>query len=93
MDEENVFLSGGVLKNSTEFLAALGVYDYFWALSPEIRSKIISSWKKSPDFLEGAHLEMDFFDVDDEYGSMAILTDEEPVEVIKYTDNVVPFKR
>jgi hypothetical protein len=92
MDDENIFMVAGFVDTPTEYKGAIGVYDYFWAITPDIRSKLIASWKKSIDQLEADHEALQTaFDAEDEYGSMALFQDEEAVEVRPPSDNVIQF--
>lgn len=92
MDDENVFLVAGFIDSPTEYKGAIAVYDYFWALAPDLRQKLIESWKKTIDELENSHPDLnDIFNSEDEYGSMAVFSDEESVEVRPPKDNVLKF--
>ncbi len=92
MDDENVFLIAGFIDGPNEFKGAIGVYDYFWVLTPDLRTKLIDSWKKTINELENAHPELnDIFNSEDEYGSMAVFSDEEAVEVRAPKDNIIKF--
>lgn len=92
MDDENVFLIAGFINGPNVFKGAIGVYDYFWVLTPDLRAKLIESWKKTIDELESAHSDLnDVFHAEDEYGSMAIFCDEEAVEVCAPKDNIIKF--
>lgn len=93
MEEENVFLTAGFIDFPGDYKGALGVYDYFWMIEPEIRKKLISSWKKSLDYLEEAHLELSDIFEEEEWGAMALITDEDSIQVKPAPDNVVPFKK
>ena len=92
MDDENVFLVAGFIDSPTEYKGATAVYDYFWALTPDLRQKLIESWKKTIDELEKSHPELnDVFNAEDEYGSMAVFSDEEAVESRPPKDNILKF--
>jgi len=92
MEDENVFLIAGFIDSPTEYKGAIAVYDYFWALTPDLRQKLIESWKKTLSELENAHYDLnDAFSSDDEYGSMAVFSDEEAVEVRAPKDNILEF--
>lgn len=92
MEDENVFLIAGFIDSPTEYKGAIAVYDYFWALTPDLRQKLIESWKKTLSELENAHSDLnDVFSSDDEYGSMAVFSDEEAVEVRAPKDNILEF--
>ena len=92
MDEDNVFLMAGFIDSPTEYKGAIAVYDYFWALAPDLRQKLIESWKKTIDELEKSHSDLnDIFNTEEEYGSMAVFSDEEAVEIRPPKDNILKF--
>lgn len=94
MEDENIFLYAGFVDSIEDYKGSIGVYMYFWTLEPEIRTKLISSWKKTLNYLEEAHIELvEAFDDDDDIGSVVLISDEEAIEVKPAPDNVVPFKR
>jgi len=92
MDDENIFLFAGFVDSPTDYKGAIGVYDYFWVLTPEIRGKLITAWKKTIDHLEQEHDNLsELFEQEEEYGCIAIFHDEEAVEVKKPKDNILHF--
>lgn len=94
MEDNNIFMYAGFIDSPSDYRGAIGVYDYFWSLDPTIRDKLISSWKKTIEYLEDRHNEMyDLFDLENEYGSVAIFADEEPIEVRAAPDNVIQFPK
>ena len=94
MDEDAIFMLGGFVDSPTSFNGAIGVYDYFWSLEPDLRQRLIDSWQKSLDVLKENHLDMTVTIMDsDEFGNLALFMDGEAVEIKKPKDNVIPFKR
>ena len=93
LEEENIFLMAGVLNSPTEFHGGIGVYDYFWALTPDLQQKLLESWRDCINkMLDDDELlaEMDPCEAE---GNMVIMVNADVVEVRKPQDNVVPFKR
>jgi len=42
--EENVFGLLGLTDDGTHYFGMAGMYDYFWALKPEARLKLVQGW-------------------------------------------------
>jgi hypothetical protein len=94
IEDENVFLVGGFLDTEVDFRGAIGVYDYFWVLDPVTRTRLIDSWLKTITHLREEHIELTTaLQPDDEYGSMAIFSDENAIQVRSPKDNVVQFPK
>lgn len=93
IDEENIFLFAGFIDYPDSYKGAIGVYDYFWKLTPEVRENLIRSWETSLDSLREKHDVLEELAQDQQLGSIAVFTDDSPVEIKKPRDNVVPFKR
>ena len=93
MEDENIFLFAGFTESPNHFSGAIGVYDYFWALEPSLRVKLIQSWRKTIDVLEESHEELNVEMAGEEYGSVAIFSDGDIIEVKPPKDNIVPFIR
>lgn len=94
MDDENIFLIAGFVDDPMDYKGAIGVYDYFWALTPDIRKKLIIAWKKTINYLEEEQDNLqELFDAEEDWGCMALFHDEEAVEIKKPKDNVVQFPK
>lgn len=92
MDDDAIFMIGGFIDSPKSFNGAIGVYDYFWSLEPDLRVRLIDSWQKSLDLLKKNHEDMTVHIMDsDDFGNLALFTDGEAVEVKKPKDNVVQF--
>ena len=42
--DENIFGWVGLKDNGDHYVSAVGLYDYFWALKEESRTKILEGW-------------------------------------------------
>lgn len=90
--DENMFGLLGLKENPENYTAVVGLYDYFWALKPETREKMIEGWIEALQ----AYLEEDYEDNLPDYTEGVILVSESfPVEdkQIDFSTNVVPFRR
>jgi hypothetical protein len=58
--EENLFGWVGLKDNGDHYVAAVGLYEYFWTLDEGTRKKILDGWTqaieayRSPDFFENS---------------------------------------
>ena len=87
-EDENIFGWIGLKDNGSHYVAAAGLYDYFWAVKDETRVKIISGWIKALE----AYISEDF-NIDDivpDDGVLYISSCEDSVED-KPSGNVIPF--
>ena len=90
VQDENIFGWIGLKDNGSHYVAAAGLYDYFWAVKEETRTKIITGWITALE----AYLSEDF-DIDNivpDDGILYISACEDSVED-KSTDNVIPFPK
>ena len=89
-EDENIFGWIGLKDNGSHYVAAAGLYDYFWAIKDETRVKIISGWIKALE----AYISEDF-NIDDivpDDGVLYISSCEDSVED-KPSGNVIPFPK
>lgn len=42
--DENVFGMLGLTDDGTSYVSIAGIYDYFWALKPEARLRLVQGW-------------------------------------------------
>lgn len=90
-EDQNIFMVGGVMSNSESWLAAIGLYDYFWGLTPEVQHKMLVSWRDNLDLLieDADHLaKADPAEVE---GNLVIIVDKEIIEDREVADNVIQF--
>lgn len=89
--DENMFGIFGLKDNPENYTAVVGMYDYFWALKPETREKMILGWIESLE----TFLEEDYTDMLSEYSEGIIIMAESHSVEDKDIDfsNVVPFRR
>ena len=85
--DENIFGWVGLKANGDHYVSAVGLYDYFWALKEESRTKIIERWISSIE----AYLDPEFAKiVNSEEGVIYISENAESVED-KPTANIIQF--
>ena len=85
--DENIFGWIGLKDNGDHYVSAVGLYDYFWALKEESRTKILEGWISAIE----AYLDPDFAKiVNSEEGVIYISENTESVED-KPTANVIQF--
>lgn len=91
IEEGNVFSFAGIVETPTSFNGAIALYDYLWALKPELREKLIRSWIS---LLENVLKEDVLDEIDFEYvdGTATVFVDEEPIEIRDIPDNVIQFR-
>ena len=85
--DENIFGWGGLKDNGDHYVSAVGLYDYFWALKEESRTKILEGWISAIE----AYLDPEFAKiVNSEEGVIYISENAESVED-KPTANIIQF--
>lgn len=89
-NEENIFGWVGLKDNGDHYISAVGLYDYFWALKEDTRTKILEGWITAIE----AYLDPDFAKqvVNAEEGIMYVSESIESVED-KPSANVIPFPK
>lgn len=87
--DENIFGWVGLKDNGDHYVSAVGLYDYFWALKEESRTKILEGWISAIE----AYLDPEFAKiVNSEEGVIYISENAESVED-KPTANIIQFPR
>lgn len=87
--DENIFGWIGLKDNGDHYVSAVGLYDYFWALKEESRTKILEGWISAIE----AYLDPEFAKiVNSEEGVIYISENAESVED-KPTANIIQFPR
>ena len=87
--DENIFGWVGLKDNGDHYVSAVGLYDYFWALKEESRTKILEGWISAIE----AYLDPEFAKiVNSEEGVIYISENAESVEN-KPTANIIQFPR
>ena len=87
--DENIFGWVGLKDNGDHYVSAVGLYDYFWALKEESRTKILEGWISAIE----AYLDPEFAKiVNSEVGVIYISENTESVED-KPTANIIQFPR
>lgn len=85
--DENIFGWVGLKDNGDHYVSAVGLYDYFWALKEESRTKILEGWISAIE----AYLDPEFAKiVNSEEGVIYISENAESVED-KPTANIIQF--
>jgi hypothetical protein len=85
--DENIFGWIGLKDNGDHYVSAVGLYDYFWALKEESRTKILEGWISAIE----AYLDPEFAKiVNSEEGVIYISENAESVED-KPTANIIQF--
>jgi hypothetical protein len=85
--DENIFGWVGLKDNGDHYVSAVGLYDYFWALKEESRTKILEGWISAIE----AYLDPEFAKiVNSEEGVIYILENAESVED-KPIANIIQF--
>ena len=89
-DDENIFGWVGLKDNGDHYVSAVGLYDYFWALKEESRTKILEGWISAIE----AYLDREFAKqlVNAEEGVIYISENHESVED-KPSANIIQFPR
>ena len=88
--EDNVFGWVGLKDNGDHYISAVGLYDYFWSLKEDTRTKILEGWITAIE----AYLDPEFAKqmVNAEDGVMYVSEGLESVED-KPVANVIPFPK
>lgn len=90
-EDQNIFMVGGVMSNSESWLAAIGLYDYFWSLTPEVQQKMLLSWRDNLDLLiEDSDL-LASADPAEAEGNLVVIVDKDVIEDREVADNVIQF--
>jgi hypothetical protein len=90
-EDQNIFMVGGVMSNSESWLAAIGLYDYFWSLTPEVQQKMLLSWRDNLDLLiEDSDL-LASADPAEAEGNLVVIVDKDVIEAREVADNVIQF--
>lgn len=89
-NEENIFGWVGLKDNGDHYISAVGLYDYFWSLKEDTRTKILEGWITSIE----AYLDPEFNKrlVNAEEGVIYVSEGLESVED-KPVANVIPFPK
>lgn len=87
IEPENVFGWLGLKDNGDHYVAAVGLYDYFWALDEETRKKILNGWMEA---LEAYH-NPDFFETGTKIDDCIIVSQSEESVEDKPSANIIPF--
>jgi hypothetical protein len=89
-NEENIFGWVGLKDNGDHYISAVGLYDYFWSLKEDTRTKILEGWITAIE----AYLDPDFNKrlVNAEEGVIYVSEGLESVED-KPVANVIPFPK
>ena len=85
--DENIFGWIGLKDNGDHYVSAVGLYDYFWALKEESRTKILEGWISA---IEAYHDPEFAKIVNSEEGVIYISENAESVED-KPTANIIQF--
>jgi hypothetical protein len=87
--DENIFGWVGLKDNGDHYVSAVGLYDYFWALKEESRTKILEGWISAIE----AYLDPEFAEVvKSEEGVIYVSENSESVED-KPAANIIQFPR
>jgi hypothetical protein len=89
-NEENIFGWIGLKDRGDHYVSAVGLYDYFWSLKEDSRTKILEGWISAIE----AYLDPEFAKqvVNAEEGIIYISENNESVED-KPSANVIQFPR
>ena len=91
IEDNNVFCVAGIVENPTSFNGSILLYDYLWALKPELREKLIKSWiSLLENTLEEGFLEK--IAPTFAKGIVTVMVDPDPIEVRDIPANVVMFR-
>jgi hypothetical protein len=91
IEDSNVFCVAGIVENPTSYNGSIALYDYLWALKPELREKLIKSWiSLLEDTLKEGFLE----EISPTFaeGVVTVMVDPDPIEVRDIPANVVMFR-
>ena len=88
--DENIFGWVGLKDNGDHYVSAVGLYDYFWALKEESRTKKLEGWISAIE----AYLDPDFIKevINADEGTIYISETLESVED-KPSANIIQFPR
>jgi hypothetical protein len=87
---ENIFGWVGLKDNGDHYVSAVGLYDYFWALKEESRTKILEGWISAIEAYLDPEFAKQVVNADD--GVIYISETSESVED-KPSANIIQFPR
>lgn len=85
--EENLFGWIGLKDNGDHYVAAVGMYEYFWALDEETRKKILNGWSAA---IEAYH-DPKFVSEGKQLNDYILVSESSDVVEEKHGADIIPF--
>jgi len=90
-EEENVFGWIGLRDKGNHYVAAVGLYDYYWSLKDETRAKVLAGWIQALEVFQDPEFAKKLTTRQDEDGEVLYVAQSTNSIEDKGSENVIQF--